>query len=958
MNIEKIHIYGFGKFIDCSINIQHTFHIIQGENEAGKSTLRAFIAAVLFGFPSKKEKRLRYEPKKSSAYGGSLTLRLQSEKVIIIERVMRTKAAGDVAVYLENGEVLGEEWLLSFLGNMDRTVFQGIFCFGLEGLSEIDQLKGDALNRYIYEAGMTGTKRVFQMDKEIESELSALFKPKGKKPVINKSIKDLNSQLMELRKWEREFDRYSMLLKQKKQFKQELDALQAEKKQLMNEKENLQRKETLLHSVQEKIELDRKMKVLEPFDKVALEAEEQWKHYSNERTEAEKGIEESKIRIQQLSSKHTGAFVDWTIIKAIDKIHALKEKVPLYKKYVKDKESLGLSIQKKKEKAADRLERLGILDAGQLDSSVTTILAEKELHQIIEKGKELKERQRLLEEQHIEQQRKLDLLKTDLSELEQQRRPVSECKNSERIVCDQEFLEKGFRRAGNTTEVILQIAAVIFLTLGCWEILTGSLFLGGAVFAIGTAAFVFLFYRKQSQKNSFEAFDNLNYSEHKRLLEQDQRTEAAVREMKWQFDREENMYQSFVDRLKEAAVKWNGLENELQKWCSRYQFPFINSIHIAESFFQAVREWKDLNEEISAMKKEQKVISKELEEIKTEVNDIAKPIDFPLDNTLEHIVMGLWERYKREEQENNIYLKEAEKIDAAFQQKQFWITMRTNAVIFIDKIYKTAEADNQDAFFHAISQKKQYVEWKKQKQWLEQQIAGQLLPEETIENWVKELHSPFTQPEEKKELLNDDLVSLEQREQDLFQTIAEVTQDIKRIEEGGTYEEKLQQFGEEKESLQKKIHKWLVLKTSKQLIEQAKAVYEKERQPQVIQKASSYFSYITREKYERLYAPAGQEKFIVEDSSGLRFSPEELSRGTAEQLYLCLRFALAEAYSQAEVFPLIMDDPFVNFDQVRQQSAFSLLHKAAANRQVIYFTCQIPSSSVISECAVTKLSSS
>ncbi|SDI74621.1 ATP-binding protein [Alteribacillus bidgolensis] len=958
MNIEKIHIYGFGKFIDCSIDIQQPIHIIQGENEAGKSTLRAFIAAILFGFPFKKEKRLRYQPKKSSSYGGSLTLRLQSEKVITIERVMRNKAAGDVAVYLENGEILGEEWLLSFLGNMDRTVFQGIFCFGLEGLSEIEQLKGDALNRYIYEAGMTGTKRVFQMDKDIDSELSALFKPKGKKPVINKSIKELNSQLMELRKWEREFDRYSMLLKQKMQFKQELDALQTEKKRLLKEKENLQRKETLLRSVQEKIELDRKAKVLEPFDKVALELEEQWKHYNNDRTEAEKRIEENNIRIQQLSSKHSGAFVNWTIINAKDKIYALKEKVPLYKKYVKDKEGLGLSIQKKKEKAADRLERLGILDEGQLELSVTTILAEKELHQIIEKGKELKERQRLLEEQHIEQQRKLDLLKMDLFELEQQRRPLSECNNSKRIVFDQEYLEKGFRRSGNTTEVMLQLAAIIFLTLGCWEILTGSLLFGGVVSVIGTAAFVFLFYRKQRQKNSFEESDNQNYSEHKQLLEQDQRTEAAVREMKWQSDREENIYQSFVDRLKEAAVKWKGLENELQEWCSRYQFPSINSIHIAESFFQAVREWKELNEEILELKKEQEMVSKDLEEIKTEVNDIAKLTGFPLDNPLEDIKTGLWERYKREEQENNIYLKEAEKIDAAFQQKQYWMTKKTNAVKLINNLYKTAEADNQEAFFHAISQKKQYLEWKKQKQWLEQQITGQLLPEETIEDWVKELHSTFTQPEEKRGLLHDDLVSLEQKEQDLFQTLAEVRQDIKKIEEGGTYEEKLQQFEEDKANLRKRIHQWLVLKTSKQLIEQAKAVYEKERQPQVIQKASSYFSYITREKYERLFAPAGEEKFIVEDSSGLRFSPEELSRGTAEQLYLCLRLALAEAYSQAEVVPLIMDDPFVNFDQVRQQSAFSLLHKAAANRQVIYFTCQIPSSRVLSECAVTRLSSS
>jgi uncharacterized protein YhaN len=65
-----------------------------------------------------------------------------------------------------------------------------------------------------------------------------------------------------------------------------------------------------------------------------------------------------------------------------------------------------------------------------------------------------------------------------------------------------------------------------------------------------------------------------------------------------------------------------------------------------------------------------------------------------------------------------------------------------------------------------------------------------------------------------------------------------------------------------------------------------------------------------------------------------------LSRGSAEQLYLCLRLALASEFARrAESLPLIMDDVLVNFDPERARAVALELAKFSERRQILIFTC-------------------
>ena len=131
-----------------------------------------------------------------------------------------------------------------------------------------------------------------------------------------------------------------------------------------------------------------------------------------------------------------------------------------------------------------------------------------------------------------------------------------------------------------------------------------------------------------------------------------------------------------------------------------------------------------------------------------------------------------------------------------------------------------------------------------------------------------------------------------------------------------------------------------MLRIAEHLLETTRATFQRERQPQLIQSAGKYFEQLTLGRYTRVEAVVGEQDLVVYEASGARKGVTALSRGTAEQLYLSMRFALIEEYSRnAEPMPVIMDDVLVNFDPERAQAAANVIADLSSRFQVLMLTC-------------------
>lgn len=66
---------------------------------------------------------------------------------------------------------------------------------------------------------------------------------------------------------------------------------------------------------------------------------------------------------------------------------------------------------------------------------------------------------------------------------------------------------------------------------------------------------------------------------------------------------------------------------------------------------------------------------------------------------------------------------------------------------------------------------------------------------------------------------------------------------------------------------------------------------------------------------------------------------EAYSRGTRDMHSLAIRLSLVDALYAFDTPPLILDDPFIAFDDTHIEKAISVMKKLASERQIIYFTC-------------------
>ncbi len=83
MRIDRLGVTGFGRFAGATLDLGPGLNIIYGHNEAGKSTLQRFMLAMLYGMQKKAQRRsftedaAKYRPWHGGEYRGSLVYTLQ-----------------------------------------------------------------------------------------------------------------------------------------------------------------------------------------------------------------------------------------------------------------------------------------------------------------------------------------------------------------------------------------------------------------------------------------------------------------------------------------------------------------------------------------------------------------------------------------------------------------------------------------------------------------------------------------------------------------------------------------------------------------------------------------------------------------------------------------------------------------------------------------------------------------
>lgn len=174
MRIESLHIEGFGHFAGQSFGpFRQPLTVVLGDNEAGKSTLLAFIRTILFGFPARGRASF-YPPLNGGRHGGRITLTSDDGLSYTVERFEDSRGASLKITNSDGLQTMDESLLRSLLGSCSQKVFEAVFALGLLDLQDLNRLNEIEASAQIYAAGM-GAANLPKAIKNIEDARARLF---------------------------------------------------------------------------------------------------------------------------------------------------------------------------------------------------------------------------------------------------------------------------------------------------------------------------------------------------------------------------------------------------------------------------------------------------------------------------------------------------------------------------------------------------------------------------------------------------------------------------------------------------------------------------------------------------------------------------------------------------------------------------------------------------------------
>lgn len=976
LKIISITIYGFGQLTDVKIANLSDFHVFYGENEAGKSTVMAFIHGILFGFPTKQQAELRYEPKHHNSYGGKLKIFTEEMGVAVIERVKGKAAAGDVSVITDNGLSGGEDLLKKLLANVDRGLFQAIFSFNLHGLQNIHQMKGEDIGKFIFSAGTLGTDRLVYADNELQKELEHRFKPGGKKPYLNEKLLEVNQLHRELKAAAAKNQEYEALVLQKDALQNEMEEIiiQLEKLQEQNDKMNEWKKIAPL--VKEEKWLKQELNLLGELS-FPPRGIERFENLQPLISALDAQMLSLKERIGRLSKEIETLEPNHSFLEKEAEILTALEKYPLYSQWQLQEEQMEVKLHQFADKLAEIKEKLHLTLTEEEIAAVNTNIYMRDLAvKLSRRGQALEDLKYQLEKRFNEEKNALEAVEEEVHFIEagvmtEEDRKILETQINKEM--DRNHLEmklqavrdkidiykraklqelKAAERFKKQKQLQYSLFAVLLLGLVFYGFYSGQtvLVLLGAV---GFVLVLSLLFINRRQPNPFKENDSLRelLQEEQQLLQYlqshdarktaelqerlslDNRRREKLKVLGIKLVEQQNQYEKVIKRFEEWELEAAEHKEDVNKMTRQLKIPESMGNSFLMEAFVLIEQYKAAAREKQQLKENLKILKDNQRELQDELKGFAVRFLNREDIGFQDAAYLLRSKLK-EEQEKNIQWKEKQmklaELTADLSQLE---EENAHLTAELNKLLQTADVKTEKEFYElgAKDEKKCKLV-------------------ERIEDLAKQLHYSFLDESEWDVLLqihdSEEIISrhkqeaaaLQSRLKKLQEQLASIKYEIQMLEEGGLYSELLHQFKEKKYELEEDAKEWAAYSLAQTILAQTVEKYKNLHLPKLLIKAEEFLVYLTDGNYQKILLHQSGPGFLIVRTDQTVFEANELSQATAEQVYVSIRLALAVTIYEKYRFPIIIDDSFVNFDSKRTKKVIGLLKQLPQN-QILFFTC-------------------
>jgi uncharacterized protein YhaN len=908
MRISSIHIDGFGAFSNEDIGpFQDGLNVVVGENEAGKSTLLDFVRGALYGFVDQRTPKSFHEPLRGGRHGGSITVMDEHGARWTIERIHKRP----LDITTDSHQQVGESALQALVGHTDKKSFESIFAFGLDELAQADRLHEEGVRDLIFSAGVAGAGRsaslaIRQLDEE-RNEITRNTRTADQKNRLHQLIKDRDEISNQLRLARNKSGSYAQLLHEIDRLGSCADEAFGRYRDFQHRKDQLEDIGRAESSIRQRDELSEQLSHIRNVD-------------DNDRRIAGelRVIDELRIRTQdheRNASEHTRQSRE--AFERADRIASLRERIGL---------------------AADHGDPIEITVG--IRSEITGLTTSYQSAQLEIRTIQVTHTQALasLDEQRSELHRltlnrdpsEIDIARSHLKAIPTLRTMLGQLRelDHEMELARQRDIQAAPSRFDARASV--QVIFGIFVLLGITGIAIGlthhshgisstTLFGSGVLVA---ALLSITFFRRQ-----ISAISPRDEPIDVRIQQRDALASRVA-------DRATNL--GLVAFPTDAELE--ELDAQLRE-VERDSESIRNAIRGEERATEHVRhcasELETCIDETNQLKDQAGIVSKELGLVRPVGPEALEEVTRSIDELHELLALDRRARERINELESVIERFEIE-VTSLFERCGISNQGQANLVGALEELGSqcneiTLRLRAHDDLTSAI-----------------EAIDGQLNALFSRYDNAAELRQELERGSSAERELELVAVATQLEEvKDEYQILLEGRlahqRDLDAL--GGStaiadFEIALANVNSEIETV---LRRWALLSLSSSLLKRTLNRYEIERQPAVIGRAAELFSHVTDGRYVSLLSREDEQQrqsLRVIRNDGTAIDAQFLSKGTAEQLYLCVRLAYAATFAERSVaLPLVFDDVLVNFDPIRCAQMAQAISIVAHDHQVLLFTC-------------------
>ncbi|QGG59727.1 AAA family ATPase [Loigolactobacillus bifermentans] len=875
MWIKQLKIDGFGKWQQQAFTLTSGFNAFIGPNEAGKSTLNAFITGVLFGFATKKQPAAQYLPKTTRTYGGSLTL-VTAQKTYVLKR-QAGKAGGDVTLMAADGQLQPAALLAHLLQPVDQTLYQAIFELNRRELLTVANLSRTTLNQYLLAIGAIGSQTWLQRADDFERAAAHLYRPKGRVWPLNQALKTLENLEKQQRQVRQQLPAYQQVQRKLQQLTQQLTTAQQQQQQRQKALAQTQQLQQAWPNYQRYL-------ALTPVSKqatVTLATYQDYQQLAQKRQQQQTTLQDLTQQLAAITQRtdQTPKFKFYLAHQA--QFVALAQAFPVWQRTLLQWQEAKEQVQRLA--AEQQQQTLPQAQAQALPADLVTS-AQAKLRQTQALQQQFDQQQQTLHEL----QTKIAAKSAYIADLEQAQQPTRRQQQVTRRT-----------QPTNTWQLGVGIGLIVIgFLLPHWLKIVSLVGLG----LLG-------YYGLQRHRDQ-PVQAHLQDQWRQALTELDQLQAQAAEQVQRQAQLQQQLapLQEFWRQLKQ-----------------RYGYGELAPTEIlaAQTAYQRDQQ---LTQQLTQQKQRFEQAATRLKQWQA---DLAFASDWlPVAQQTPEMIFEQVQTYVTAMQ------KQVNQLGQSDQRYQYLSEQLTQ----IQQAIKTTEVAQQDLLaqahllnVHELEQSYAALQAQNQQDTQREVIASALEP---LLPALQQYHD-LVSLETKLATQKAELAAMTQQLQTTQQQLSDQRAELKRLAADGTAQTLRQKIAAQQAQVLALGQQWLQQNLAQQWILATLNAASAQRFPVLLQQAQHYFAQLTLNRYDKISFNA--ETLFVRRRDGQKFSVEELSQGTAEQLYVALRLAFTQEIAKIKALPIIIDDGFVDFDQPRRQQMLKLLAEIAQHNQVIYF---------------------